>query len=61
MNLYYELVFLGAKIAMVCVTLSTCWGLGMVFHDRYVNGNVDAFKPERRVGLHDRRAGVAGR
>ena len=61
MNLYYEMVFLGAKISMVCVTLSTCWALGLVFHDRYVNGNVDAFKPERRMGPADRRSGVAGR
>ena len=31
----------------------------MVFHARYANGNVDAFKAERRVGRVDRRAGAA--
>jgi hypothetical protein len=60
MNLFYEAVFLGAKLAMVGLTLTTCWGMGMLLHERYVKGNVDAFKPERRVGPADRRAGMAG-
>ena len=61
MNAYYEFLFLMGKIAMVGLTVTGLWGVGLVFYDRYVNGNVDAFKPERRVGPADRRAGAAGR
>lgn len=59
-NLYHEAVFLAAKLAMAGLTLTTCWGLGVVLHARYVKGDVDAFKPERRIGPADRRASLYG-
>lgn len=61
MNLYYEVLIWGAKLTMAGLTITTLWALGIVVHDRYVNGNVDAFKPERRVGSADRRAHQPGR
>lgn len=60
MNLFYEITILGAKLSMVGLGLTTTWALCTVLHDRYVKGNVDAFKPERRVGPTDRRAGLTG-
>jgi hypothetical protein len=60
MNLYHEILFWSAKLAIAGLTCTTLWGLGLVFYDRYVNGNVDAFKPERRVGPADRRAHLSG-
>lgn len=61
MNPFHEFLFLAAKLTMAGLTITTLWAVGIVFHDRYVNGNLDAFKPERRVGPADRRAGAAGR
>lgn len=59
-NLYVEVLLWSARLAMVGLTLTTCWMVALLFHDRYVNGNVDAFKPERRVGPADRRARLSG-
>jgi hypothetical protein len=56
MNLFYEVTFLGAKLAIGVLMITSLWAVGLVFHERYVRGNVDAFKPERRVGPANRRA-----
>ncbi|HEX6036599.1 hypothetical protein [Longimicrobium sp.] len=61
MNLYYEVLIWAAKLNMLGLAITTFWALGVVVHDRYVNGNVDAFKPERRMGPADRRAHQPGR
>jgi hypothetical protein len=61
MNLFYQITFLAAKFVIVGMILMMLWALGMILHERYVRGNVDAFKPERRVGPADRRAHAAGR
>ncbi len=60
MNPYYEFLFLVGKITMVGLAVTGLSLVGRVFYDRYVNGNVDAFKPERRVGAADRRSGAVG-
>lgn len=58
MNLFYELTFLSAKLVMVALVLTMIWGIVLVLRERYVHGNVDAFKPERRVGPATRRATI---
>lgn len=60
MNLYYQFLFWGLTLSLAGLTATVGWALALVIHDRYVNGNVDAFKPERRVGPPDRRAGLSG-
>lgn len=59
MNLFYELTFFLSKLAMAAMAGTTILAIGMVFYERYVEGNVDAFKPERRVGPADRRAEIS--
>ena len=56
MNLFYELTFLSAKLVMVALVLTMIWGMILIRRERYVRGNLDAFKPERRVGPDNRRA-----
>jgi hypothetical protein len=56
MNLFHELTFLGAKVVMAALVLTVLWGVSLVLRERHAKGNVDAFKPERRVGRADRRA-----
>lgn len=58
MYLYYEIVFWCARALIVLAGIMFVWTVGFLLHERYVRGNVDAFKPERRMGPADRRAGV---
>lgn len=60
MNLFYEITFLGAQLVMAALVLMMIYGIGLILHERYVLGNVDAFKPERRLGPADRRAEAHG-
>ncbi|HLM67601.1 MAG TPA: hypothetical protein VK358_08750 [Longimicrobium sp.] len=55
MNVYYEIVFWCAQVVIALGIIGIVWGVGLIFYERYVEGNVDAFKPERRHGPADRR------
>jgi hypothetical protein len=59
-NAFYEILFFTVRVYLVACVLLTIAVIGSVVYDRYVNGNVDAFKPERRVGPADRRARLSG-
>ena len=61
MSLFYEIVFFGARLVIAASVPLMLWGLGLLLHERYVEGNVDAFKPERRTGPADRRVEIHGR
>ena len=56
MNVYYEMVFWCARLVIGLGAIGIVWAVGLVFYERYVEGNTEAFKPERRVGPADRRA-----
>jgi len=60
-NAFYEFVFLLTKVTMVLMVLGILAMLAMVLYERYVEGNEDAFKSERRTGPADRRAEAPGR
>lgn len=59
-NELYEILFISVRIYLVVCVLLTLVLVGVVFYERYVEGNVDAFKPERRRGPSDRRAHLSG-
>ena len=56
MNTYYEIVFWCARVVIALGVVGIVWGLGLILYERFVEGNPDAFAPERRVGPPDRRA-----
>lgn len=60
MNLFYEITFILARLVIAGMAVTTVVVIGMMFHERYVEGNVDAFKPERRTGPDDRRVELPG-
>lgn len=56
MTVYYEIVFWVARLVIALGIVGIVWGLGLIVYERYVQGNVHAFQPERRAGPSDRRA-----
>lgn len=60
MTLFYDIVLFSVRVYLVLCVLYLVCAVGAILYDRYVSGNVDAFKPQRRVGPADRRAGVPG-
>lgn len=56
MNAYYEIVFWCARVVIALGAIGIVWGLGLIAYERFVEGNVDEFAPERRAGPPDRRA-----
>lgn len=56
MAVYYEIVFWCARVVIALGVVGIAWGLGLIFYERYVAGDVNAFQPERRGGPADRRA-----
>lgn len=46
MNVYYEILFWCARVVIALGVIGTVWAVGLVFYERYVLGNVDAFKAE---------------
>jgi hypothetical protein len=59
-RLLYEIAIVGVYVYVPLCVLATIALVGSVFYERYVEGNVDAFKPERRVGPADGRAHLSG-
>jgi len=48
-------LFIAAFTLAGILLLVSAWGVGIIVHERFWLGNLDAFKAERRFGPRDRR------
>lgn len=55
-NEYYELLFWCARAYIVLCAVFSVYLVGFILYERYVEGNVDAFKPDPRYLPFDRRS-----
>jgi hypothetical protein len=56
MNEFAEVLLWCGQACLVLWAVLSVYLVGLILYERFVEGNVDAFKPERREGPPDRRA-----
>lgn len=56
MTEYYETLLWCAQAYLVLCGATMVFAVGSILYERFVEGNVDVFKPERREGQRDWRA-----